>query len=317
MEYLLLVVGIIIIIAGAQIFIDGIESTAINFKIPKMLIILTVVAFGTSAPELSISFNSVMSGNPEIVFSNVIGSTVVNSLLIIGVASIISPIKVKDNTIKKELPLHLLIIVVFSLLFLDSSFGFKTNALSRSDAIILLLCFMLFVRYLIYLVKKRNTILDFIKKEKPKFDLKKSVFYSLVGFALIIFGSNLAVDSAKNVALSLNWSNKVTTMIFIVIGTSIPELVMSIVSSRKKQYDFIIGNIVGTNIFNICIVLGLPILIFGKVETNAFSIVDIITIIISGIILLFSAKNDKVISKKEGIAMVLIFVLYYTYSFLA
>lgn len=316
MEYFGLLLGIIIIIVGSEIFIEGIESTAINYKIPKMFIILTIVAFGTSTPEFIISLQGVFKGNGNLVLSNVIGSTAVNTLLIIGVSSLINPIKVKSNTVKKELPLHLFIIVIFSILFMDSLIGSNTNTISRSDALLLLLAFFLFFQYLMYLIKNRRKFLEFLTEEKPKFTLKKSVILSAIGLFLIIGGCTIAVNFSSLVAESLGWSEKITTMIFLVIGTSIPELVMSIISARKKQYDFVIGNIVGTNIFNICIVIGLPVFLFGSISTQAFNIVDMIAIIISGVILLIMVKKDYTISKKEGFLMILIFLLYYTYLFM-
>ncbi len=316
MEYFGLLLGIIIIIVGSEIFIEGIESTAINYKIPKMFIILTIVAFGTSTPEFIISLQGVFKGNGNLVLSNVIGSTAVNTLLIIGVSSLINPIKVKSNTVKKELPLHLFIIVIFSILFMDSLFGSTTNTISRSDALLLLLAFFLFFQYLMYLIKNRRKFLEFLTEEKPKFTLKKSVILSAIGLFLIIGGCTIAVNFSSLVAESLGWSEKITTMIFLVIGTSIPELVMSIISARKKQYDFVIGNIVGTNIFNICIVIGLPVFLFGSISTQAFNIVDMIAIIISGVILLIMVKEDYTITKKEGFLMILIFLLYYTYLFM-
>ncbi|MDD4548085.1 MAG: calcium/sodium antiporter [Bacilli bacterium] len=316
MEYFGLLLGIIIIIVGSEIFIEGIESTAINYKIPKMFIILTIVAFGTSTPEFIISLQGVFKGNGNLVLSNVIGSTAVNTLLIIGISSLINPIKVKSNTVKKELPLHLFIIVIFSILFMDSLFGSTTNTISRSDALLLLLAFFLFFQYLMYLIKNRRKFLEFLTEEKPKFTLKKSVILSAIGLFLIIGGCTIAVKFSTLVAESLGWSEKITTMIFLVIGTSIPELVMSIISARKKQYDFVIGNIVGTNIFNICIVIGLPVFLFGSISTQAFNIIDMIAIIISGVILLVMVKKDYTISKKEGFLMILIFLLYYTYLFM-
>ena len=316
MEYLGLILGIIIIIVGAEIFIEGIESTSINYKIPKMFIILTVVAFGTSTPELIISLQGVLKGDGNLVLSNVIGSIAVNTLLIIGVSSMINPIKVKSNTVKKELPLHLFVIVIFSVLFMDNLFGSEGNIISRSDALLLLFTFVLFFRYLMYLIKNRKKFLEFLTEEKPKFTLKKSIILSAIGLFLIIGGCTIAVNFSSSVAEGLGWSEKVTTMIFLVIGTSIPELVMSIISARKKQYDFIIGNIVGTNIFNICIVIGLPVLLFGSISTNAFNIIDMIAILVSGVILLVMVKEDYTISKKEGFLMILLFFLYYTYLFM-
>ncbi len=316
MEFIGLLSGILIIILGAGLFIDGLESFSINFKIPKMVIVLTIVAFGTSVPELAISFQGLLNNNGELVLSNVIGSTIVNSLLIIGVASLISPIKVKSNTVKEELPLHLFIIFIFVALFIDSAFDNNiVNTLTRNDALLLLIVFTLFLYFLIRMIKNHKSSLEILTLDKPKYPIKKSVIYSIIGLFLIIIGSKLAVETATLVAENLGWSEKIITMIFIVVGTSIPELIMSIVSARKKQYDFIIGNIIGTNIFNICIVLGLPIFLFGNVSSTSFNLIDMLTLVIAGLILFWSAKNDRVISKKEGLIMILLFCIYYSYVF--
>ncbi len=317
MAFLGLVLGIIIIIIGAEIFINGIEAMSINFKIPRMFIALTILAFGTSAPELAISFQGLLNNNGELVLSNVIGSTIVNTFLIIGVASLITPIKVKNKTVKEELPLHLLIILIFVFIFFDSAFNnMSVNIITRNDALLLLLIFSLFLRHLINMIKEHKKITHFVKTEKPKYGLKKSIIYSAIGLSLIIGGSKITVDLATSAALSLGVSEKVITMLFIVIGTSIPELIMSIISARKKQYDFIIGNIIGTNIFNICIVLGLPIALIGAVESISFHLIDMIVIGIAGLLLYLFAKNDRIISKKEGLIMILIFCGYYGYILL-
>ena len=198
---------------------------------------------------------------------------------------------------------------------MDTLFGNKTNTISRLDAILLLLAFFLFFQYLMYLIKNRSKFLEVFTNEKAKLTLKKSIIFSSIGLLLIIGGCNIAVESSSLVAKSLGWSEKITTMVFLVIGTSVPELIMAIISSRKKQFDFIIGNIVGTNIFNICIVIAVPVLLFGSISAVSFNVVDMIAIIIAGSILLFMVKEDHVISKSEGILMILIFILYYTYLF--
>ncbi len=314
LEFIGLLIGIGIIILGAELFIDGLENFSVNLKIPKIIIALTIVAFGTSTPELSISFQGVINNNGELVLANVIGSTIVNSLLIIGIASLINPIKIQSKTVKKELPLHLFVILTFVFLFFDSIFNHKVvNTLTRNDAIFLLLIFFLFFYYLVSLIKNKKDSSEWKNVEKPKYSVKKSIIFSIIGLILIISGSIISVESATLLAETFGWSSKFITMIFIVIGTSIPELITSIVSARKKQYDFIIGNIIGTNIFNFCIVLGLPTLIFGDVSSVAFNIMDMIMLIITGFILFLVAKNDKVISKKEGLIMIFLFCIYYSY----
>lgn len=309
---ILVIIGFVLLIKGADLFVDGISSTSVNLKIPKMIISLTIVAFGTSAPELFISFESILNGNNDIVLANVIGSTIVNTMLIIGIAALIKPMRIKNETIKKQLPLHLIIIYLFSILLLDNIFNGSINTITRSDALILLLIFICFIFYIIRFNKKRHSFKELIK-EKPKWNLPKSIIFSIIGLICIFFGSNLAVNNCVNVAHDLNVSEKVITMVVLVIGTSAPELVMAITSAKKSEFDIILGNIIGTNIFNIGFVLTLPIIIFGSVNTTSFNFADMFIMTVSGIVIYIFAKDDKKIDKLEGIIMLSIFIIYYLY----
>ena len=301
-------VGFYLLIRGADYFVDAISSTATNLKVPKIIISLSIVAFGTSAPELFISFQGLLNGNNDVVLANVIGSTIVNTMLIIGIAAIIRPIKIKNETIKKQLPLHLLIILVFAILLLDN--------ISRSDGIILFLIFLYFIYYIYSYYKKSNHLKENLIHEKPKWNLPVSIIISICGLVAISFGSNLAVDNCVAIARYLHISEKLITMVILVVGTSTPELVMAITSAKKGEFDIIIGNIIGTNIFNIGFVLGLPIMILGGVSTNSFNFVDMSIMIISGLILYTFSKDDRKLTRTEGIIMVCIFLSYYTYLFL-
>lgn len=309
-------IGFYLLIRGADYFVDAISSTATNLKVPKLIISLSIVAFGTSAPELFISFQGLLNGNNDVVLANVIGSTVVNTMLIIGIAAIIRPIKIKNETIKKQLPLHLLIILVFAILLLDNIFNSTINTISRSDGIILFLIFLYFIYYIYSYYKKSNHLKENLIHEKPKWNLPVSIIISICGLVAISFGSNLAVDNCVAIARYLHISEKLITMVILVVGTSTPELVMAITSARKGEFDIIIGNIIGTNIFNIGFVLGLPIMILGGVSTNNFNFVDMSIMIISGLILYTFSKDDRKLTRTEGIIMVCIFLSYYTYLFL-
>lgn len=309
-------VGFYLLIRGADYFVDAISSTATNLKVPKLIISLSIVAFGTSAPELFISFQGLLNGNNDVVLANVIGSTIVNTMLIIGIAAIIRPIKIKNETIKKQLPLHLLIILVFAILLLDNIFNSTINTISRSDGIILFLIFLYFIYYIYSYYKKSNHLKENLIHEKPKWNLPVSIIISICGLIAISFGSNLAVDNCVAIARYLHISEKLITMVILVVGTSTPELVMAITSARKGEFDIIIGNIIGTNIFNIGFVLGLPIMILGGVSTNSFNFVDMSIMIISGLILYTFSKDDRKLTRTEGIIMVCIFLSYYTYLFL-
>ena len=309
-------IGFYLLIRGADYFVDAISSTATNLKVPKLIISLSIVAFGTSAPELFISFQGLLNGNNDVVLANVIGSTIVNTMLIIGIAAIIRPIKIKNETIKKQLPLHLLIILVFAILLLDNIFNSTINTISRSDGIILFLIFLYFIYYIYSYYKKSNHLKENLIHEKPKWNLPVSIIISICGLVAISFGSNLAVDNCVAIARYLHISEKLITMVILVVGTSTPELVMAITSAKKGEFDIIIGNIIGTNIFNIGFVLGLPIMILGGVSTNSFNFVDMSIMIISGLILYKFSKDDRKLTRTEGIIMVCIFLSYYTYLFL-
>lgn len=310
LEVIFLLLGFIIIIKSSDILVDCASSLAIRCNIPKMLIALTIVAFGTCAPEVAISFQSVSAGNGTIAFANVIGSCIVNTFLIIGLAAIIRPIRVKHATIKKELPILLIITTGFVVLMLDSVFNPLTpNTFSRADGIILILLFLMFVSYIVQLLKKKDMDTE---KIEPKYKNIFLILFLLIGSILCIsLSSDVIVNSATALAKKLSVSEKVITMIVVVIGTSLPEMFMTITSARKKEFDMAIGNIIGTNIFNICIVLGLPIVIFGDLVLENFNLIDIITVFLTSFLLYIFARSEKEVSKKEGILMVAIFIAYY------
>lgn len=310
MEYLLLLIGFVLIVKFSDILVDGACSIANNFKIPKMVIALTIVAFGTCAPEIAISFNSIMSNNGSMAIANVVGSCIINTLMIIGLAAIINPIKVKNDTINKEMPLLCLITLIFSILVLDSKVvSFLPNVITRLDGFILLLLFAIFVYYLYNIVKTNKNK----NREKPAYSMFKSIVMIIVSIIIIAFSSDLIVDNAVVIAESLGISHKVITMVIIVIGTSLPELTMTVRCAKKHEFDIALGNIIGTNIFNICIVLGLPVAIFGNVRIVDFGIVDFIVLVSSSVILYIFARTDKELNKTEGIVMFLIFICYYAY----
>lgn len=310
---LFLVVGFILLIKGADIFVDGASSTAQNFKVPKMLIGLTIVAFGTSAPEFAVSMSALASGSTDIVLGNVIGSNILNILLILGVAAVITPITIKDNTVKKELPLTLLISILLVVLFLDISLGNGTiNQITRADGIVILLFFSVFLYYLITLAKQKKASME---KEKPQFKLGKSLLLVLIGLVGIIFGSDLVVDNASNIATTLGISERVISLTIIAFGTSLPELVTTIVSAKKGEQDLLVGNIIGSNIFNICVVLGIPVVIYGEITPSSFQIIDLIMLVGSAFLLFVFSETSKRISKVEGILMLIVFVIYYTLVF--
>lgn len=302
---ILIIIGFIILIKGADLFIDGISSTALNLKVAKIIISLTIVAFGTSAPELAISIQGLMNDSGSIVLANVIGSTIVNTMLVIGSAALIRPIKVQHETVKKQLPLHLTAIIIFAILFLIG------NGISRTDGLILFNIFLAFLVYIFKFMKRKNSFFE--KKEKPKWKTSTSIIFAIIGLICIFLGSDLAVNNCTELAHKIGISEKLITMVILVIGTSAPELAMTITSAKKKEFDIILGNIIGTNIFNIGFVLGLPVLILGGVSSIEFQLIDMVLMVLSGIVIYTFAKDDRTISKKEGLIMLAVFIEYYLY----
>ena len=309
MDIVLLILGFIILIKGADIFVDGSSSIATNFKVPKIIIGLTIVAFGTSAPEFAVSIKSIISNNYDIVLGNVIGSNIMNILLILGVSSLFCPLLVKNNTVKKELPIMLLITILFSVLISDSLFDKNViNSFTRSDGIILSLFFLVFIYYLIAVTIHRPKQTP----EKPKMSLLKSIIFTVVGIIMIVLGSNFVVNSASSIAKLLGISEKLIALTIVALGTSLPELVTSITAAKKGEGDLAIGNVVGSCIFNIGIVIGIPTAIFGGIDKISFNNFDILVMLLSVLLLFVFSINDRKITRKEGFIFLLLFITYYS-----
>lgn len=310
LSLVLLIIGFIVLIKGADIFVDGASSVAGNFKVSKMLIGLTIVAFGTSAPEFAVSVKSLVSGSGEIVLGNVIGSNILNILLILGCATMFHSLNVKNNTVKKELPITLLMSSIFAVLLSDNLFDKgSVNSFTRSDGIVILLFFSVFIYYLISMAINR---IDVDTKEEYM-SMKKAILFTIIGIASIVLGSNLVVDNASNIARLMGISEKMVALTIIALGTSLPELVTSVTATRKGEYDIAIGNVVGSNIFNIGMVIGIPTTIFGGIQEITFNYIDLLVMIVSAFLLFIFSLRDRKIKKFEGSIFLIIFVVYYGY----
>ena len=313
LNIILLIVGFVILIKGADVFVEGASGVAGNFKISKMLIGLTIVSFGTSAPEFAISIKSLLSGSGDIVLGNVIGSNILNILLILGCSSIVHSLTVKSNTVKKELPITMLITILFAVLLSDAIFDKDMiNQFSRSDGIVLLLFFTVFLYYLIKMARNKTEE----DADKDLISMKKAAIFTIIGIVGIVLGSNFVVDSASYIAKAIGVSERMISLTIIALGTSLPELVTSVTATMKGEYDIAIGNVVGSNIFNIGIVVGIPVAIFGGIGHIAFSYVDLIVMVVSAIIVFLFSFNDYKITRHEGIGLLLLFISYYGYVIL-
>lgn len=314
LNVVLLVVGFVILIKGADIFVDGASSVAANFKVSKMLIGLTIVAFGTSAPEFAVSVKSLLSGSGDMVLGNVIGSNILNILLILGCSAMFHSLNVKNNTVKKELPITMLITTLFAVLLSDSLFDKGVvNAFTRGDGIVLLLFFLVFIYYLISMTRNK---IDADQDNSEVLSMGKAILYTVGGIVGIVLGSNFVVDSASYIASAIGVSERMISLTIIALGTSLPELVTSVSATRKGEYDIAIGNVVGSNIFNIGMVIGIPVSIIGGIPHITFSYIDLIVMILAAVLLFIFSWKDYKISKRDGVVFLLLFVIYYSYVIL-
>lgn len=317
LQILLLVVGFVILIKGADWLIDGASSTATHFKVSKLLIGLTIVAFGTGAPELAVSISALINGTTDMLLGNVIGSNIMNILLLIGIGALIRPIRIKKGTVSKELPLLLLISTVLVVLFLDTLLmNAEVNTISRADGIICLLFFAIFLYYIFSTARKNRQASKKTKNkqiEQPKFKLGISILLIIVGLAGVVGGAELVVSSASTIAKSIGISDRIIALTVVAFGTSLPELITTIKAAKRGETELLVGNIIGSNIFNICIVLGLPVALFGTVRPDSFEIADIVMLIGSAVILLITARTGHKITRLEGLLMLAAFAIYYGY----
>lgn len=309
LQAIILVIGFFVLIKGADTFVESASAVAKGLNVPDILIGLTIVAFGTSAPEASVSIKAVLAENSDMVLGNIIGSNILNILLILGISSIIAPIRVQDNTIKKEIPFLFLVSLLMSVLLMDTTLGEGAiNMISRSDGIVILIFFSVFIYYLVTLARNGQS-----EEIETKYSLKQAILYTILGLAAIVIGGNYVVDSATHIAVYLGVEQKFIALTIVALGTSLPELVTSIVAAKKGKQDLAIGNVIGSNIFNICFVAGFPAAFLGNIIPSTSVIIDLIVMIFATIVLFFFSYFNKKISKFEGISFLVIFIVYYVY----
>lgn len=322
MNILLLIGGLILILLGANGLTDGAASVAKRFHIPSIVIGLTIVAFGTSAPELTVSVSSALKGSADIAIGNVVGSNIFNTLMIVGCTALFAPIVITRNTLRKEIPLCILssvaLLICANDVFLNKA---PENILNRADGLLLLCFFVIFMGYTFAIAFKPATATqtEQIKPpttEEEETEVKslpwwKSILYIIGGLAALIFGGQLFVDGATGIARNLGVSESIIGLTLVAGGTSLPELATSIVAALKKNPEIAIGNAIGSNLFNIFFVLGCSASI-TPLHLNGITNFDLFTLVSSGILLwlfgLFFAK--RTITRIEGGIMVLCYVAY-------
>lgn len=325
MNYILLLIGFALLVKGADYFVDGSSNIAKKLRIPSLIIGLTIVAFGTSAPEAAVSITASINGQNGMAIGNVIGSNIFNLLMVIGASGIIKPLLVEKSILSREFPFTLLISIILIILSSDILFfNSSINTINRIDGIILLILFIVFLYYLINSAMKNrkeslcdtetSADLDMsnIKSIEKSNTMIKSILISVIGIAAIIFGGNLVVDSASNIASSFGVNDQLIGLTIVSICTSLPEFVTSIIAATKGESDLALGNVLGSNIFNILFVIGASALI-SPMTVDPKLIINGAIMILSTILVYFYAYRKNDISKFESITLSLLYFGYMGY----
>ncbi|MBQ7802030.1 MAG: calcium/sodium antiporter [Oscillospiraceae bacterium] len=301
LQVLLLALGFVLLVKGADWFVDGASGIAAKMHIPQLVIGLTIVAMGTSAPEAAVSISAALKGSADITIGNIVGSNILNILIILGLASAIVPVAVAKSTIRIDIPYMLAITAVLFLLGWDGT-------ITLVDGLILLVLFAAYLAYMLYMAKRGND------EGEPVKDLKlwQALLLTAVGLVLIVLGANFAVDAATALARIFGLSERFIGLTIVALGTSLPELFTSVTAARKGNADIAIGNIVGSNIFNILFIVGLSAMIVPVPFVSNF-LIDTLVAIAAGILLLVCSLREKKLVRWHGIVMLLCYGLYFLY----
>lgn len=301
----MLLIGFVFLIKGADLFVEGSSSVAKKFKIPSMIIGLTIVAMGTSAPEASVSITSSIIGQNDMSIANVVGSNIFNILMVLGVSALITKLPVKEITIKKDIPF----LIALSSLLTIFVFDLK---ISRIEGFVFI---VIFIAFILQLIKEAKFNGEHEDKEIKELPLIKTVCYIIIGIIGIIVGGDLTVDAASAIAIKFGLSENLIGLTIVAVGTSLPEFVTSVVAIRKGETDIAIGNVIGSNIFNILFVLGISSII-SPLTVGVVAIIDTLVMIVMTIILYINVKSNSFIIKQHGIMYVILYVTYISYTIL-
>lgn len=304
-QLLLLALGFVLLVKGADWFVDGAAGVALRLGIPQLVIGLTIVAMGTSAPEAAVSISAAMKGSADITIGNIIGSNILNILIILGISSIITSLTVSKTTIKYETPFMIFVTLLLLVLGFDGT-------ISLVDGIILWAFFIVYLGYMFVLTKKHPEMADESEGEIKDLSVPKALLWIVLGLVLIIAGSNFAVESASELARSFGMSERFIGLTIVALGTSLPELFTSVSAARKGNADIAIGNIVGSNIFNILLVVGTSSLIIPVTFASAF-IIDTLIATGAAVLLLLCCLRKQRLGRFSGILMLVGYAAYFIF----
>ena len=311
---IILVIGFVLLIKGADFFVEGSSSVAKTFNVPSLIIGMTIVAMGTSLPELAVSVTASMTGNNTLAVSNVAGSNIFNLMVVCGACALFAPLTIEKNTLLKEFPFSIICAGLLVVL------GFLGMSLGRVDGIIFLVIFIVYLLWMIRSAKQARNAEDKLEKEEEEFveeEIKilpmwKCLLFIVGGMIAIKFGGDFVVDGASAIAAGFGLSQTLIGLTIVALGTSLPELVTSIVAARKDEVDMALGNVIGSNIFNILLILGVAAAI-SPVTFLMENIIDIVILIVMSLVVWIFAWTSKEINRKEGIAMLLMYAVYMVY----
>lgn len=304
LQFLFLVIGFVMLMKGADWFVDGASKIADKFGIPHLVIGLTIVAFGTSAPEAAVSISAALKGSVDLAISNVLGSNIMNVLLILGLASIIYPLAVKPSSIKIDIPF------VFGISLLMLILGAMDGNIGRVDGIIFWILLLIYIVYMIKMAMKGQGEVEEVEEAGENDTVLKLLALIIIGGVLIVWSSNVTVDAATAIAQKFGMSERLIGLTIVAFGTSLPELVTSCVAASKKETDIAVGNIVGSNLFNILFVLGTTAVITPVAYVDAFLFDNIVAVLVMVVLWLFVFKNKK-LNRTGGILMVVMYAAYF------
>lgn len=304
---IILILGFVFLIKGADFFVDGSSSVAKTFKVPALIIGLTIVAMGTSLPECAVSVTASLNNNNELSVSNAVGSNIFNLLVVCGVCALFTPLKVHIDTLKKEFPFSVFCAILLVVL------GGYGMVLGRTEGWILL---AVFVGYLIWMIvsamQARKEAEDVECEDYEILPMWKSILFIVGGATAIKFGGDFVVQGASTIALGIGLSQTLIGLTVVALGTSLPELVTSIVAARKNEVDMALGNVIGSNIFNVLFVLGIAASL-SPIDFLMENVIDIILLVIFSVIVLIFCSTKKQLCKGEGVIMLMAYAIYMIY----
>ena len=311
---IILVIGFVLLIKGADFFVEGSSSVAKKFNVPSLIIGMTIVAMGTSLPELAVSVTASMIGNNTLAVSNVAGSNIFNLMVVCGACALFTPLSIEKNTLLKEFPFSIICAGLLVVL------GFLGMSLGRVDGIIFLVIFIVYLLWMIRSAKQARNAGDrleeaeeeFIEEEIKILPMWKCLLFIVGGMIAIKFGGDFVVDGASAIAAGFGLSQTLIGLTIVALGTSLPELVTSIVAARKDEVDMALGNVIGSNIFNILLILGVAAAI-SPITFLMENIIDIVILIVMSLVVWIFAWTSKEINRKEGIMMLLMYAVYMVY----